>query len=77
MTLTLLPVEVPIDSLSDPTSRIITPQVISSYMAAAGDFLEAVRFYTSLSSAHLLILAFSVAVLSATSAEGVHVGCKP
>lgn len=42
LTYTLLPVEVPIDSLNDPTSRVITPQVISSYIAAAGDYLEAV-----------------------------------
>lgn len=42
MTLKLLPVEVPLDSISDPTSRIITPQVINAYMDAAGDFMEAV-----------------------------------
>ncbi|KAI0796957.1 hypothetical protein C8Q75DRAFT_218668 [Abortiporus biennis] len=44
LTLTLLPVEVPLDSLSDPTSRVITPQVISAYMAAAGDLLEALPY---------------------------------
>lgn len=42
LTLTLLPVEVDTDSINDPTSRVITPQVISAYKAAAGDFLEAV-----------------------------------
>lgn len=42
MTLTLLPLEVELSSLNDPTSRIITPQVISAYKAAAGDFTEAV-----------------------------------
>ena len=42
LTLTLLPVEVPLESINDPTSRIITPQVIIAYMAAAGDLLEAV-----------------------------------
>lgn len=42
LTYTLLPVEVPLESLNDPTSRVITPQVISSYIAAAGDYLEAV-----------------------------------
>lgn len=46
MTLTLLPIEVPLDSLNDPTSRTITPQVISAYMAAAGDFMEAVCYRT-------------------------------
>ena len=43
MTLKLLPVEVPPDSISDPMSRIITPQVINAYIEAAGDFMEAVR----------------------------------
>ncbi len=42
MTLKLLPVQVPLDSISDPTSRIITPQVINAYISAAGDFMEAV-----------------------------------
>ncbi|KAF8915320.1 hypothetical protein CPB85DRAFT_1293894 [Mucidula mucida] len=44
LTLTLLPVEVHPDSLDDPTSRIITPQVISAYRAAAGDFVEALPY---------------------------------
>jgi hypothetical protein len=42
MTLTLLPVEVDPESINDPTSRVITPQVIAAYRAAAGDFNEAV-----------------------------------
>ena len=42
LTLKLLPLEVPEDSISDPTSRIITPRVINAYIAAAGDFVEAV-----------------------------------
>lgn len=42
LTLTLLPVEVNIESISEPTSRVITPQVISAYKGAAGDFTEAV-----------------------------------
>ena len=42
LTLTLLPIEVPLDSISDPTSRIITPQVIQAYIAAAGDLTESV-----------------------------------
>ncbi|RDX53892.1 calcium activated cation channel [Lentinus brumalis] len=44
MTLRLLPVEVPMDSLSDPTSRVITPQVINAYIASAGDFMEALPY---------------------------------
>jgi hypothetical protein len=42
MTMELLPVEVLPASINEPTSRVITPQVISAYMAAAGDFREAV-----------------------------------
>ncbi|KIO12590.1 hypothetical protein M404DRAFT_684182 [Pisolithus tinctorius Marx 270] len=38
LTLRLLPVEVDTKSLSVPGSRIITPQVISAYVDAAGDF---------------------------------------
>ncbi|KZT05660.1 calcium activated cation channel [Laetiporus sulphureus 93-53] len=44
LTLKLLPVEVPPESLADPTSRVITPQVIEAYMAAAGDFLEVLPY---------------------------------
>ena len=42
LTLTLVPVEVPLESISDPTSRLITPQVIKAYIASAGDLVEAV-----------------------------------
>jgi hypothetical protein len=42
LTLKLLPVEVDPQSINEPTSRIITPQVIMAYRAAAGDFVEAV-----------------------------------
>ncbi|KAI0335667.1 hypothetical protein GY45DRAFT_1317046 [Cubamyces sp. BRFM 1775] len=44
MTLKLLPVEVHPDSISDPMSRIITPQVINAYIEAAGDFMEALPY---------------------------------
>ncbi|KAI0334388.1 calcium activated cation channel [Cubamyces sp. BRFM 1775] len=44
LTLKLLPVEVPKATLLDPTSRIITPQVINAYIAAAGDFMEALPY---------------------------------
>ncbi|KAJ3556721.1 hypothetical protein NM688_g1867 [Phlebia brevispora] len=44
LTLTLLPVEVPVDSISDPTSRVITPQVVKAYIAAAGDLVEALPY---------------------------------
>ena len=42
LTISLLPVEADPASINDPTSRIITHQVISAYIAAAGDFVEAV-----------------------------------
>ncbi|KAK0453779.1 hypothetical protein EV421DRAFT_1766345 [Armillaria borealis] len=44
LTLTLLPVEVSPTSLSEPTSRIITPQVIAAYRDSAGDFVEALPY---------------------------------
>lgn len=42
LTLRLLPLEVDVKTISDPTSRIITPLVMLSYMEAAGDFGDAV-----------------------------------
>lgn len=42
LTLVLLPVEVEPSKINEPTSRIITPQVISAFRGAAGDFQEAV-----------------------------------
>ncbi|GBE79923.1 calcium activated cation channel [Sparassis crispa] len=44
LTLKLLPVEVPVESINDPTSRVITLQVISAYIGAAGDFLDALPY---------------------------------
>ncbi|KAJ4479281.1 calcium activated cation channel [Lentinula aciculospora] len=44
LTLRLLPVEVDPKAINEPTSRIITPQVISAYRAAAGDFDEALPY---------------------------------
>lgn len=45
MTLKLLPVQVETSTLVDPTSRIITPKVISAYSKAAGDFQDVVRLF--------------------------------
>ena len=42
LTLRLLPVEVAPEAIEDPTSRVITPQVIDAYIQAAGDFVHAV-----------------------------------
>ncbi|CAE6440768.1 unnamed protein product [Rhizoctonia solani] len=44
LTLKLLPLEVELDAITDPTSRIITPAVISAYIEAAGDFGEALPY---------------------------------
>ncbi|GJE84360.1 calcium activated cation channel [Phanerochaete sordida] len=44
LTLELLPIEVSPDAISDPTSRVITPQVIKAYIASAGDFVEALPY---------------------------------
>ncbi|KAF9247409.1 hypothetical protein BU15DRAFT_84908 [Melanogaster broomeanus] len=44
LTLRLLPVEVDVKSISDPTSRIITPNVVSTYVDAAGDFVDALPY---------------------------------
>ena len=51
LTLVLLPVEVEPSKINEPTSRTITPQVISAYRAAAGDFGEAVSSVRSQSFA--------------------------
>ncbi|KAG6329502.1 hypothetical protein ID866_9587 [Astraeus odoratus] len=40
LTLQLLPVEVDVNVINEPTSRIITPRVISAYVEAAGDFYD-------------------------------------
>ncbi|KAL9713203.1 Calcium channel yvc1 [Leucoagaricus gongylophorus] len=44
LTLRLLPVEVDPESLTDPTSRVITHKVISAYHAAGGDFEHALPY---------------------------------
>ncbi|KAJ3572869.1 hypothetical protein NP233_g2814 [Leucocoprinus birnbaumii] len=44
LTLTLLPVEVDPESLIEPTSTIITQEVITAYRAAAGDFEQALPY---------------------------------
>ncbi|EPQ59899.1 hypothetical protein GLOTRDRAFT_35258 [Gloeophyllum trabeum ATCC 11539] len=44
LTLRLLPVEVDPAALQEPTSRIITLDVINAYIAAAGDFVEALPY---------------------------------
>ncbi|KAF8272129.1 calcium activated cation channel [Lactarius quietus] len=44
LTVSLLPLEVDPKSINDPTSRIITPKVISAYIAAGGDLVEALPY---------------------------------
>jgi len=45
LTCKLLPVQVDLDEIAKPTSRIITPKVVSAYSQAAGDFGEAVGYW--------------------------------
>lgn len=77
LTLTLLPLQVPLDSIDDPTSRIITPHVIQAYIAAAGDLVEAVSFIHLFPEDVYAQLRHKAALLSLKSAKGVHLGCKP
>lgn len=42
--LTLLPVEVEPGKINEPTSRVITPQVIAAFRASAGDYVEALPY---------------------------------
>ncbi|KAG8965432.1 hypothetical protein FRC05_003269 [Tulasnella sp. 425] len=44
MTLKLLPVQVETTTLVDPTSRVITPKVITAYSKAAGDFQDVLPY---------------------------------
>ncbi|EMD37252.1 hypothetical protein CERSUDRAFT_105290 [Gelatoporia subvermispora B] len=44
LTFKLLPVEVHAECINDPTSRVITPAVVSAYTVAAGDFIEALPY---------------------------------
>ena len=46
LTVTLLPFEVHPDVINDPTSRVITPSVVSAYTKAAGDLVEAVCIFS-------------------------------
>jgi hypothetical protein len=75
MTLELLPVEVDTASINEPTSRVITPQVIHTYIAAAGDFHEAVRDPTLGPSSLLTICTASVC--SSTRQARLYVRSEP
>jgi hypothetical protein len=76
LTLTLLPLEVDPDCINDPTSRVVTPQVISAYTAAGGDFVEAVS--TCWNDAYFRIDTYGIAsILLAESKSRVYVGCEP
>lgn len=41
----LLPVEVEVNTITDATSSIITPEVVRAFRKAGGDFEEAVPFW--------------------------------
>lgn len=77
LTLTLLPVEVDPDSINEATSRVITPQVISAFKAAAGDFVEAVRrALPCVTKSKKHMLPTPAAVLSPSCKGRVYVGCQ-
>ena len=63
LTLALLPVEVDPKSISGHASRIITPQVVSAYRNAAGDFVEAVSDFVG-HHFNILTLMFSYLMAS-------------
>jgi len=44
LTLRLLPATVAVSAITDPTSRIITPQAVRAFIQAGGDFAEVVPF---------------------------------
>lgn len=74
LTLRLLPVEVAPEAIDDPTSRVITPQVIDAYIEASGDFVNAVSHRDCMHETDTD--ARSVApICSPKGAERVHVGC--
>ena len=56
LTVSLLPLEVDPRSINDPTSRIITPKVISAYIAAGGDLVEAVCHHIVSCSISILVI---------------------
>ena len=81
LTLTLLPVEVDPAVINEPTSRVITSQVISAYMAAAGDYVEAVSPPEShsivLVAVHLIfVYSLLASLLSSLCKSTVHERCQ-
>jgi hypothetical protein len=81
LTLTLLPVEVDPAVINEPTSMVITTQVISAYRAAAGDFVEAVSppALHSIAVGGYLISVHSLpaSILSSLCKSTVHERCQP
>lgn len=75
MVLQLLPGEVSPAEIKRPTSRIITPQVVSAFMAAAGDFVEAVGRVNEQPSAFISIIV-SASVFPVTCSRLVYKRCK-
>lgn len=66
LTFKLLPVQVELSTLSEPTSRVITPKVIEAYAKAAGDFGEAVCSSRKVGK-HMLTYDLCVAAVLSTS----------
>lgn len=45
LAITLLPVEVELEAITDATGPIVTPEVVEAFKKAGGDFEEAVPFW--------------------------------
>jgi|SRR6266550_5973712 len=60
MVLQLLPVEVPPVEIKTPTSRILSSQVVSAFIAAAGDFVETVGRVNEQPSEFISIVLFQL-----------------
>jgi len=71
MVLQLLPVEVSPAEIKRPTSRIISPQVVSAFMGAAGDFVETVGRVNEQPSGFISIIV-SASVCSVTCTRLVY-----
>lgn len=52
MAVKLLPIEVELDEITDATSSIVTPEVVTAFYKAGGDFGEAVPFWYAESASH-------------------------
>lgn len=73
LTLRLLPLEVDVKAINDPTNRIITPLVMLSYMEAAGDFGDAVGTSPTLRTREWEWFIFVLYTFSSLTASSEHI----